>query len=387
MRILYVTSENINRRNGGIVHFLAVAGCLGKLGHDLHIMAPQYFKELDRPKDIKGIFIRVPGRSYFTFILFQLLAALTLPYLRAKYRIDVILVRNSPGLFILFYLVARLFKVRIVLEVNGNPFGKELTLRGFPPWVESMIKLVAILEYKIANRIITVTPVICSDIIRVASIPESKIFPIQNGADPEEFNKRDLRIFREMLGIRQDTFVIGYIGLFIQWHGVSEIIRSAGIIKTKGDYNIHYVLAGDGEGFNDAKELIKKENLEDMISLPGPVARQDVPNCLASFDVGIYIGKGDRVGMSSPLKLWEYFAAGLPVIISDDPALTPIINENNMGLILSEPTPEIIAREILMMYQHQKKFKDIGIKNRELSKKEFNWLEVARKVQDVLAKK
>lgn len=387
MRILYVSPENINRRNGGIVHFLAVAGWLGKLGHELYIMAPQYFKELNRPKNIKGIFLRVPGRNYFSFILFQVLAALTLPYIRVKYRIEVLLVRNSPGLFILLYLMARICGVRVVLEVNGNPFGEELTLRGFPSWLEFLIKWVAIIEYRIANRIITVTPVICSEIARITGVPGNKIIPIHNGAEPDEFNEMDPLIYRKLMGVGQNTFVVGYIGLFIQWHGVIEMIRSAGILKNKGDYNIHYVLAGDGEEFNNAKQLINEENLEDMISLAGPVSRQDVPSCLASFDVGIYIGKGDRMGMSSPLKLWEYFAAALPVIISDDPALTPIISENNMGIVLVEPTPEIIARSVLEIYQRQREFKDMGIKNRELSKKEFNWMEVARKVQDVLAGK
>ena len=71
MRILYVLAENLNRTGGGIVHFLAVARGLKRLGHQVVILGPQYGPTVRRPRDLRAIFLPVLMRSPATFLGFQ----------------------------------------------------------------------------------------------------------------------------------------------------------------------------------------------------------------------------------------------------------------------------------------------------------------------------
>ncbi|MCK4601861.1 MAG: hypothetical protein KAU28_05315, partial [Phycisphaerae bacterium] len=131
MRILYVMSENINRTGGGIGHFLAVARGLKRLGHEVFIMAPQYYAYIDRPKDLKGIYVPVPGRSMFTLVAYQLLTTILFPFIYLIHRPQVVLARGGTGIFFLLFLVCRAFGVRVVVEINGISW-EEIASRRFP---------------------------------------------------------------------------------------------------------------------------------------------------------------------------------------------------------------------------------------------------------------
>jgi len=385
MRILYVLAENLNRTDGGIVHFLAVARGLQRLGHDVIIMGPQYAASMNRPPDLHGIYVPMLLRSIPTFLLFQLLAAVLFPFIVLLHRPDVVLVRGGTGIFWLMYLAARAFGVRVVLEANGV-WWDEMLSRGFPPWLARLVRWSSILQCRTAHRIISVTPAIGEELVRAARVPAERVFPIDNGADPSEFDPSRRDAGRRRLGIGPETFIVGFVGAFTPWHGTLELVESARCLSEDVRGHTRYVLIGGGDLWRTCRRLTRDLGLSDMVSLPGKVPHQQVAEYLAAFDVGVFLttdaAKRRRPG--SPLKLWEYMAAGLPVLVSDDCYHRPLVEVHGIGLMISDPTPEGIAAVVAEAYRRRQELAEIGRRNRELVVQRFSWNEVSKRVAGVL---
>ena len=157
VRIVYMLSENLNRTEGGIVHFLAVARGLHALGHQVTILAPQYGRTLRKFPPLGCIYLPLPGRSIFSFLLYQVFVAAIFPFIVLLYRPDALMVRGSTGIGFLVHVVARFLRVGVVLEVNGITWA-ELASRGFGAWQAVFTRWTAGLECKTSDRVIAVTP-------------------------------------------------------------------------------------------------------------------------------------------------------------------------------------------------------------------------------------
>ena len=386
MRILYFLSENLNKAGGGIVHFMSVARGLKKLGHDVTIMGPQYFTTIPRFRGLKTAFIPLPGRSMLTFFLYQFLAALLMPFVILIFRPQAILIRGGAGIEFLLMWIARMFKVRVILEVNGVLWD-ELASRGFPTAFVRFSQVLGTLDVRAAHRIISVTPAIGQELVRATGVSQNRVFPVQNGADPELFGDSDGREIRQRLGIPEKAFVVGYVGNFCTWHGVAEMIRSGAHLPADLRKDIRYLFVGDGELWEQARQIVEENNLGEIVFLPGPVEYVEVPNYLAAFDVGLTINNNPMIGRYgfSPLKFWEYLAAGLAVIVQDNCNLTLLVTEYDMGLIAMDSTPGTIASAVMEAYGRRDEMRQIGKRNRKLVFEKFSWLHVSEVVAAVCA--
>ncbi len=388
MRILYFLSENLNKTGGGIVHFMSVAQSLRKLGHDVTIIAPQYNKTIRRFKEFRTIFLPVPGRNMFSYFWFQLLAGFLFPLIVLIHRPDALLIRGGTGIEFLIILVARLFGVRVALEVNGVPW-EELESRGFPRLLRRAIHLLAIMQTRAANAIISVTPAIGERFANEAGVPLDRVFPIQNGADPEMFSHLDKDKIRNELNIAKDTFVVGFVGKFCTWHGIEEIVLSAAHLPPNVRKNVRYLLVGNGEAWETARQIVRDNALQDTILMPGMVPYSQVADYMGAFDVALATNSHPviaKYGFSS-LKFWEYLAAGIPVIARDDCNMTPLMEKYHMGLIVREITPKEIATVIMESWSRREELREIGRRNRQLVYDKFSWDHVARRIANVLAQR
>jgi glycosyltransferase involved in cell wall biosynthesis len=387
MRVLYVLSENINRTDSGIVHFLAVARNLKKLGHDVVVLGPKYNFKMRRLPDIKGVYVPLPGRNVVSALLFFIIIVPMLPFLKLIYRPQAMLIRGG-GIDIFWMLcgMGRLLGIKVVVEANGVSW-EEVRARGFSSFFVLLTKLSAILEVKLSDAVICVTSAIGDELVRASGIPPEKVTAIHNGADPNEFTRDNRLSKRFEMSIRPDELVVGYIGNFSPWHGTKEIIESALYLNPEVRQKVIYLMVGDGVSWQKAKQMIAEKCLENTVKLPGHASREQIVDYLSVFDVGVLIiscWEKAKTG-TSPLKFWEYLASGLPVIISDDISLTPIVQGENMGIVLENSSPENIARSIEEIFNRREEFEEIGKRNRKLVNEKYSWLEVSKRVAEVLA--
>ena len=74
-----------------------------------------------------------------------------------------------------------------------------------------------------------------------------------------------------------------------------------------------------------------------------------------------------------PVKMFEYMAAGIPVIASDFPLWREIVEGNQCGLCVDPMDPKAIARALDYLVQHPDEARQMGDNGRRAITKKYNW--------------
>ena len=121
-----------------------------------------------------------------------------------------------------------------------------------------------------------------------------------------------------------DAPIAVFAGALRPWHGVETIAEAW---KRLGSDAPRLRVIGDGPG-RDALVAVGGEMM-------GAVAHVEVPALLVSADIGLAPYAADAPAYFSPLKLFEYLAAGLAVVAADIPGVSDIVGTD--GALLMPP--------------------------------------------------
>lgn len=85
---------------------------------------------------------------------------------------------------------------------------------------------------------------------------------------------------------------------------------------------------------------------------------------------------------SLPIKMFEYMAAGIPVIASNFPLWREIVEGNDCGLCVDPLDPEAIARAIDFLIMHPQEAERMGRNGQQAVQQKYNWgIEEAKLLQ------
>lgn len=129
--------------------------------------------------------------------------------------------------------------------------------------------------------------------------------------------------------------------------GAEELIGSMKLLPEK----FLLVLIGGGEAWKDLKKLPPEYGIENKVRFIEKLP----PEELKKYTRGAYLGfsldkpTNPNYCLSLPNKLFDYIHASLPVIASEIKEVKKIVDHYKVGAIISEVTPEAIAKTILMI--------------------------------------
>ena len=111
-----------------------------------------------------------------------------------------------------------------------------------------------------------------------------------------------------------------------------------------------------------------------MVKFIGQINRKQVNELYGSARAGIVIYQLFANSIDShPNKLFEYMAAGLPVVASNLPHWIKIIESNNCGLIVDPKDPEAVRAACLELINNPQKAQELGRNGRNAVIQKFNW--------------
>ena len=135
--------------------------------------------------------------------------------------------------------------------------------------------------------------------------------------------------------------VVTFVGTLKPWHGVADLLAAAALATRPWKLRI----IGDGPERAALEEQAAGLGIE--VDFRGAVAPADMPGQLAGSAIGVApypdLG-GEQQQYFSPLKVYEYLAAGLPVVASAVGQLPQILGE--LGTLVPPSDPAALAAAI-----------------------------------------
>ena len=129
-------------------------------------------------------------------------------------------------------------------------------------------------------------------------------------------------------------FVIGFVGTLKPWHGV-EVLVEAFARLARTDDGTRLRLVGDGPQRAAIAAQAERLGVADRVDLVGAVAPERMPEELARMDLAVAPYPQLPDFYFSPLKLYEYLAAGLPVVASDIGPVGEVLDGGHLGLLVT----------------------------------------------------
>ena len=181
------------------------------------------------------------------------------------------------------------------------------------------------MSFKRMRGIITVNQIIADELR--TTFPHSPVCYLvePNGVDISSFHPTEKREARERLGLPQDTPLALYVGRFFEWKGLEILPKAAAMIPT-----VRFQIVG---GNKEEFEKLVKEPLPANFFFAGSRPFNEIPLWCATADVLLVLGTKRDIQSyryTSPMKLFEYFAAKRPIIASGTPALREIVSEREV---------------------------------------------------------
>ena len=176
-----------------------------------------------------------------------------------------------------------------------------------------------------------------------------------------------------------------YVGGISKNRGIFEILESVIILK-KNLPETKLIIAGKIplELESKIKKIIKINSLKDNIELLGRINYTKIQHIFFESNIGLCILRPIPNYISSlPTKLLEYMTAGLPVIVSDFPINSKLINKEGCGLTVDPKKPEEIAKAIEYLIEHPNEAKKMGENGRKAVLEKYNWDIEAKKLLEV----
>lgn len=172
----------------------------------------------------------------------------------------------------------------------------------------------------------------------------SRVQVVPNGVRPERYDIGPSANTNEA-----DTFRIGFLGSLRPWHGVADLIEAFQDIKsTHSAPTPELCIVGDGPQRPSLEEQVSslRSDVRKTIRFTGAVCYDDVPAMLSSFDIAVAPYTGEKRCYFSPLKVFEYMAAGLPIVAAKAGQLREIIQNGKNGLLYPPGDIESLSSQL-----------------------------------------
>jgi glycosyltransferase involved in cell wall biosynthesis len=220
-----------------------------------------------------------------------------------------------------------------------------------------------------ADLIVTPTSAIIPTLVA-----PNRLLEVEWGADTDTFTpdaEGQLPFTRE-----PGSVLAVFAGAFRAWHGAINLVRAVRALREHGRTGLRAVMIGDGPEWSRVKEEASRVA---GITLTGAVAHAQMPACLAAADIGVAPFDLEthpplQLGFYwSPLKVFEYMAAGLPVVAPAIPRLAGIVRSDQEGLLYNPREPGALAESLGRLVDDAALRARLGRAARERVATSFSW--------------
>ena len=168
----------------------------------------------------------------------------------------------------------------------------------------------------------------------IVGVHAERAHVLPNGVDPTLFQPgpRD-EALRARLALTEGP-VLGFVGGLRPWHGV-EVLPEL-LAQLAGKYSgTRLVIVGDGQLRDALEQGFRERGVLERVVFMGNLPHEQIPGVIRLFDVGLAPYPAlDHAFYFSPLKVFEYMACGVAVVVSNCGQLAELVRDGANGLLV-----------------------------------------------------
>lgn len=186
-------------------------------------------------------------------------------------------------------------------------------------------------------------------------------------------------------GIPPDRTIVLYQGALMKGRGLPTILD---VFEHNLDDRYHLAVIGDGPLGPDLHRRADTDSLRARVTFCGRIPMQELPSYTASADIALCLieDAGFSYLHSLPNKLFEYIAAGIPVVASDFPEIGTVVRDTQSGLLVDPADREAIAKAIVALSPGLEGASDLHgrcVLNARLAAPNYTWEKESERLLDL----
>lgn len=239
-------------------------------------------------------------------------------------------------------------------------------------------KMVEKAALKNTEKVLTITEDLKQSVVSMG-FNADKIEILESGISLDSYKLGDHGDFiRKQYGISKDDCVLLFMGFLYHFSGLKEV--SLELFHQNNPY-IKLLIVGEGEAYQELQKIQYKYRLSDRMILTGHKPFREIPQYLAAADFCILPAYCNEIMHDIvPSKIYEYMAAGKPVISTE---LQGILNKfgRDNGIVYVRQSEDVIKKAIELFDNGE--YNDLSLRARKFVEK-YSWNNIADRFEKIL---
>jgi len=384
MRIFYFARIDIGRDDAGTRHVFDTCKQFASMGHEILLFVPN----LGAKRQLPGVsIVQVPvlfRKSFVTYFTFHFFLFFYLLGHCLKNKPDAVYTRQQPLEWWATWLKI-VFRFRYGIEVNGLTL-VELKINHVALWIIFVVRWIEWISFRFPDFWVVPTVQIRDFLCKEYHLDPNRFLVVSNGADEEKFLPMDSDSCRRQLGLDKDAKYLLFMGGFLNWHGILELIEiMPNLVRINS--NIKMLLVGEGVLTSKLQARTDILGIAENVVFCGRRPLEEMPLFINASDICLVPFFDERSSFTglSPLKLFEYMACGKPVVSSAIGGLDSFFKSYDVGEVVSSDDPMEWIPVILSLLNDLERMKRCGENGRQAVVKHFNWKTISKKISNKLS--
>jgi colanic acid biosynthesis glycosyl transferase WcaI len=237
--------------------------------------------------------------------------------------------------------------------------------------------------YRNCDRLVVVTPAFKDYLVEHYSVPEEKIFVVENGVETSLFSRLTPNApLRRTLGA-EAKFLVSYIGTMGNAHALETLLEAATLLRERAP-EVLFLLVGEGAEKARIVSLAHSRGLTN-VRFVGQQPREKIPAYITASDVClVLLKKSELFKTVLPTKMLEFMSCARPVILGVDGHARKILEQANAGIFITPENPAALVDAVLQLAGDPALRESLGRNGRQHVLRYFSRQQTARIYLDVL---